>query len=88
MFYRQVLSGCRAVSLSASISASINKCVFVCLCDCVSALCLFLTSGFLCFYLSPVFVNVHISVCVSRFESGGLPEPRWCSAYVCVTRCF
>lgn len=25
-----------------------------------------------------------MSVCVNRFESGALPEPRWCSASVCV----
>lgn len=85
---RQGLWGCRAVSLLASISGSITKCAFVCLWDSVYALCPFLTSVSLCFYFVTSFVNVHIYVCVNRFESAGLPEPRWCSAYVCVAGCF
>ena len=88
VFCRQGLCSCRAVSLLASISGSITKCAFVCLCDSVSALCLFLTSVSLCFYFVTSFVNVHIYVCVNRVESAGLPEPRWCGDYVCVAGCF
>ena len=65
MFYRQVLCGCRAVSLSASIFGSINKCVFVWLCFCSMSISDFWVFVFL-------FCHQFLSMCISLSVSVGL----------------